>query len=89
VHPLIMEEMAAERSRALHEQARRAKLAARLMASRHGRIARRVGLWFMRAGVRMAAGREDRVIVEFGGGGPRGRRAIRIDRRWGQDRVRG
>jgi hypothetical protein len=89
VHPLMMEEMAAERSRALDEHARRAKLAARAMGSGNRRIARRVGLWFMRAGVRMAAGHEDRVVVEFSGGGPRGRRAIRIDRRWGPDRVRG
>lgn len=86
MHPLMVEEMAAERSRALHEQARRARLGARVAGSRDRPMARRVGLWFVSTGLRMAGRPGDRVIVEFGGG-PDGRRAIKLDR--GLGKVRG
>jgi hypothetical protein len=42
-------------------------------------IARRIGLWFLSAGLRLAGGRGDRVIVEFAGGGTNGRRTITRD----------
>jgi len=77
MHPLMIEELAAERSRALHEQARLARLGARVAGSGGGAIARRVGLWFLSAGIRMAGRPGDRVIVEFAGGGPNGRRTIK------------
>jgi hypothetical protein len=89
MHPLMIEELAAERSRALHEQARRARLGALVGGSARGRIARRLGLWFVSTGMRMAGRPGDRVIVEFAGGGPSGRRAIRIDRSGGSRRIRG
>jgi len=89
MHPLMIEEMAAERSRGLHEQARRARLRAAALGPRDRRLARRLGLWFISTGLRMAGHRGDRVIVDFGGEGPDGRRAIRLDRSWRAGRVRG
>ena len=87
MHPLMMEEMAAERSRDAHEHARRARLVPR--GDKRRLIAGRVGWWLVRAGVRMAAGPEDRVIVAIGGGGQGARRTIRFDQGWRWGRIRG
>jgi hypothetical protein len=89
VHPLMIEELAAERSGALHEQARRARLGARVAGSRDRPIARRVGLWLLSAGSRMVARPGERVLVEFSGEGTDGRRTIKLDRGWGAGRTRG
>ena len=87
MNPLMMEELAAERSRALQEQAHRARLGARVAGSGSRPISRRVGLWFVSAGLRLAGRPGDRVIVELTGGGVNGRRTFRYDGRPG--RVRG
>ena len=86
MHPLMIEELAAERSRALHAQARRARLGARVAGSRDRPVARRVGLWLLSTGIRLAARPGDRVLVELAGGRTDGRRTIKLDRGFGRTR---